>query len=159
MLESALTATNQRLYQNYWNVGVKLYRDDTHSQRKVTIMNYRTVLALALLSLTSATQAASLCGEKEADIQREIGYAEKHHNQQRIDGLNKALKELRANCSDSSLRADRHKKITKQKEEIAERKAELQEARQKGDADKISKREEKLTEAEHELKALEARDY
>ncbi len=64
-------------------------------------MNYRTVLAIALLSSAFASQAASLCGEKEADIQREIGYAEKHHNQNRIDGLNKALKELRANCSDS----------------------------------------------------------
>jgi hypothetical protein len=122
-------------------------------------MNYRTVLAIALLSLTSATQAASLCSEKEADIQREIGYAEKHQNQHRIDGLNKALKEVRANCTDSSLRAEHQKKIDEQKEEIAERKADLQEARQKGDADKITKREEKLSEAEHELKDLEARDY
>lgn len=122
-------------------------------------MNYRTVLALALLSLTSATQAASLCGEKETDIQREIGYAEKHHNQQRINGLNKALKELRTNCSDSGLRADHQKKINKQKEEIAERKADLQKANQKGDAGNIRKREEKLSEAKHELKALEARDY
>lgn len=122
-------------------------------------MNYRTVLAIALLSLTSATQAASLCSEKEADIQREIGYAEKHHNQNRIDGLNKALKEVRANCSDSSLKAEHKKKINQQKEEIAQRKADLQEARQKGDADKISKREHKLSEAEHDLKALEARDY
>ncbi|WP_455426724.1 DUF1090 domain-containing protein [Dryocola sp. LX212] len=122
-------------------------------------MNYRTVLAIALLSLTSATQAASLCSEKEADIQREIGYAEKHQNQHRIDGLNKALKEVRANCTDSSLRAEHQKKIDEQKEEIAERKADLQEARQKGDANKITKREEKLSEAEHELKDLEARDY
>ncbi|MEL4016280.1 DUF1090 domain-containing protein [Dryocola clanedunensis] len=122
-------------------------------------MNYRTVLAIALLSLTSATHAASLCSEKEADIQREIGYAEKHQNQHRIDGLNKALKEVRANCTDSSLRAEHQKKIDEQKEEIAERKADLQEARQKGDADKITKREEKLSEAEHELKDLEARDY
>jgi hypothetical protein len=122
-------------------------------------MNYRTVLAIALLSLTSATQAASLCSEKEANIQREIGYAEKHQNQHRIDGLNKALKEVRANCTDSSLRAEHQKKIDEQKEEIAERKADLQEARQKGDADKITKREEKLSEAEHELKDLEARDY
>ncbi|RKQ40388.1 DUF1090 domain-containing protein [Enterobacter sp. R1(2018)] len=122
-------------------------------------MNYRTVLAIALLSLTSASQAASPCSEKEADIQREIGYAEKHHNQNRIDGLNKALKELRANCSDSGLRAEHQKKVTKQKEEVAERKADLQKARQKGDAEKITKREKKLSEAEHELKALEARDY
>ncbi|MBU4681546.1 DUF1090 domain-containing protein [Cedecea davisae] len=122
-------------------------------------MKYRTVLALALLTLTSAAQAASLCGEKEQDIQREIGYAEKHNNQHRIDGLKKALSEVRANCSDSSLRAEHQKKITRQKEEIEERKTDLNEARQKGDPEKIAKREKKLAEAEDELKALEKRDY
>lgn len=122
-------------------------------------MNYRTVLAVALLSLTSATQAASLCSQKEADIQREISYAEKHQNQHRINGLNKALSEVRAHCSDSELRAEHQKKIDEQKEEIAERQADLQEARQKGDPDKIAKREAKLSEAEQELKSLQARDY
>lgn len=122
-------------------------------------MNTRTVLAIALLSLTSAAHASSLCSEKEQDIQREIGYAEKHQNKSRVDGLNKALKEVRANCTDSSLRADHQKKINEQKAEITERKADLKEARDKGDADKISKREQKLSEAEHELKTLQARDY
>ncbi|RPH29354.1 DUF1090 domain-containing protein [Buttiauxella warmboldiae] len=122
-------------------------------------MNIRTVLAIALLSLTSAAQANSLCGEKERDIQREIGYAEKHQNQSRVDGLNKALREVRANCTDSGLRAAHQKKINQQQAEIAERKADLQEAHAKGDADKITKREQKLAEAEDELKTLQARDY
>lgn len=122
-------------------------------------MNTRTVLAIALLSLTSATHANSLCSEKEQDIQREIGYAEKHQNKSRVDGLNKALKEVRTNCTDSSLRAAHQKKINEQKAEITERKADLKEARAKGDTDKISKREQKLSEAEHELKTLQERDY
>jgi len=122
-------------------------------------MNYRTVLALALLTLTSAAQANTLCSEKEQDIQREIGYAEKHNNQHRIDGLKKALSEVRENCSDAGLRAEHQKKIAKQKAEIEERKADLVEARQKGDPDKITKREKKLAEAEDSLKALEKRDY
>lgn len=78
-------------------------------------MNYRTVLALALLSLTSVAHASSLCSEKEQDIQREIGYAEKHQNKNRVDGLNKALKEVRANCTDSSSRAAHQKKLTNRK--------------------------------------------
>jgi hypothetical protein len=32
-----------------------------------------------------------LCLEKEKDIQREISYAEKHNNQNRINGLKKRL--------------------------------------------------------------------
>lgn len=128
-------------------------------QRKVSIMKYRIALALTFFSLSVAAQATSLCQEKEQEIQREISYAEKHHNQSRIDGLNKALREVRANCSDSELRANHQHKIAEQREEIAERRQELAEAKAKGDADKISKREHKLKEAEDELKALEARDY
>jgi chromosome segregation ATPase len=129
------------------------------TQWKVSIMKYRITLALALFSLSTASFAASLCQEKEKDIQREISYAEKHNNQHRVDGLKKALSEVKDNCTDSKLRADHQKKIAEQKDEIAERLQDLQEAKEKGDADKIAKRERKLQEAQDELKALEARDY
>jgi Protein of unknown function (DUF1090). len=122
-------------------------------------MKYRIVLALGLIALSSGALAASPCQEKEQDIQREIHYAEKHHNQSRIDGLNKALHEVKTNCSDSKVRADHQKKIAEQKEEVTERRHDLEEAKAKGDADKIGKREHKLTEAQDELKALESRDY
>ncbi|WP_312455390.1 DUF1090 domain-containing protein [Pseudescherichia sp.] len=122
-------------------------------------MRYRIVLALSLLSLSAASQAVSLCQEKEQDILREISYAEKHNNQRRVDGLNKALTEVKANCTDSKLRADHQKKIAEQKDEIAERQQDLTEAQQKGDADKVTKREHKLKEAQEELRTLEARDY
>jgi chromosome segregation ATPase len=129
------------------------------TQWKVSIMKYRITLALALFSLSTASFAASLCQEKEKDIQREISYAEKHNNQHRVDGLKKALSEVKDHCTDSKLRADHQKKIAEQKDEIAERRQDLQEAKEKGDADKIAKRERKLQEAQDDLKALEARDY
>jgi len=129
------------------------------TQWKVSIMKFRITLALALFSLSTASYATSLCQEKEQDIQREIGYAEKHNNQHRVDGLKKALSEVKDNCSDSKLRADHQKKIAEQKDEIAERRQDLQEAKEKGDAEKIAKREKKLKEAQDDLKALEARDY
>lgn len=122
-------------------------------------MKYRIVLALTLISLSAGVYAISPCQEKEQDIQREIQYAEKHNNQSRINGLNKALSEVRANCSDSKLRADHQKRISDQKTKVAERKHELTQAQAKGDADKISKREHKLREAQDDLKALESRDY
>ena len=106
-------------------------------------MKYRIAFAITLFTLSAGSYANTLCQEKEQDIQKEISYAEKHNNQNRINGLNKALSELRANCTDSKLRADHQKKI----------------AKQKGDADKIAKRERKLAEAQDDLKKLEARDY
>jgi len=122
-------------------------------------MKYRIALGLALFSLSTASFASSLCQEKEQDIQREISYAEKHNNHSRINGLKKALSEVKANCSDSKLRADHQRKIDEQKEEIAERRRDLAEAKEKGDADKVAKREHKLQEAQNDLKALESRDY
>ena len=137
----------------FWNTAYAV------TQWKVSIMKYRITLALALFSLSTASFAMSLCQEKEQDIQREISYAEKHNNQHRIDGLKKALSEVKDNCTDSKLRADHQKKIAEQKDEIADRRQDLQEAKAKGDAEKIAKRERKLQEAQDELKALEARDY
>ncbi|HCB1499609.1 uncharacterized protein DUF1090 [Klebsiella oxytoca] len=122
-------------------------------------MKHRIALILVLTSLSTSAFAISPCQEKEQDIQREISYAEKHHNQNRIDGLNRALSEVRANCSDSKLKAEHQQKIAKQQAEIAERQSDLREAEQKGDADKISKRQHKLDEAQQELKALQSREY
>ena len=122
-------------------------------------MKYRIVLALALASLSASAAATSLCQEKEQDIQREIGYAEKHNNQNRINGLKKALSEVKANCTDSKLRADHQEKITEQKDEVREREQDLRDAKQSGDAEKVAKREHKLQEAKKELNALESRAY
>lgn len=122
-------------------------------------MKHRIALILVLSSLSASAFAVSPCQEKEQDIQREISYAEKHHNQNRIDGLNRALSEVRANCSDSKLKAEHQQKVAKQQAEIAERQNDLREAEQKGDADKISKRQRKLDEAQQELKALQSREY
>lgn len=122
-------------------------------------MKYRIVLALALASLSASAAATSLCQEKEQDIQREIGYAEKHNNQNRIDGLKKALSEVQAHCTDGKLRADHQEKIAEQKDEVREREQDLKEAKQKGDADKVAKRAHKLQEAKKELNALESRAY
>lgn len=85
-------------------------------------MKYRIALAITLFTLSAGSYASTLCQEKEQDIQKEISYAEKHNNQRRIEGLNKALNEVRANCTDSKLR-------TEQKEEIAERQRDLAEAK------------------------------
>lgn len=54
-------------------------------------MKYRIALAITLFTLSAGSYANSLCQEKEQDIQKEISYAEKHNNQRRIEGLNKAL--------------------------------------------------------------------
>lgn len=57
-------------------------------------MKYRIALAVSLFALSAGSYATTLCQEKEQNILKEISYAEKHQNQNRIDGLNKALSEV-----------------------------------------------------------------
>lgn len=122
-------------------------------------MNYRIALAMGLAALSSSAHSMAPCVEKQQDIQREIGFAEKNHNQSRIAGLNKALREVRDSCSNGELRAAHQQKILKQQQKIVEYRRNLVAAKNKGDADKIGKLEHELKEAQSQLKALESRSY
>lgn len=124
-------------------------------------MKHQLLLGLALFSLSGSLMAAeSLCQQKEQDIQHEIAMAKQHNNQRRVNGLERALTEVRANCSDNKLKASHQARIKAQREKVAERERELKEERQDGDAkEKIAKRERKLEEARQELKKLQAEPY
>jgi len=124
-------------------------------------MKYDLLLGMALLSLSGSLLAAeSLCQQKEQDIQREIEVAQKHNNQRRVNGLERALTEVRADCTDKKLEAAHLERINAQKQKVAEREHELREERDEGhDKDKIAKREQKLDDARRELKKLQAEPY
>ncbi|MDC7865617.1 hypothetical protein TH59_10425 [Pantoea ananatis] len=124
-------------------------------------MKHTLLLGITLFSLSGSLMAAqSLCQQKEQDIQREIEMAQKHNNQRRVNGLERALTEVRAGCTDKKLKASHLEKINAQNEKVAERERELKEERDEGhDKDKIAKRERKLEEARQELKKLQAEPY
>lgn len=124
-------------------------------------MKHQLLLGLALFSLSGSLMAAeSLCQQKEQDIQHEIAMAKQHNNQRRVNGLERALTEVRANCSDNKLKASHQARIKEQREKVAEHERDLKEERQEGDdKEKIAKRERKLEEARQELKKLQAEPY
>lgn len=123
-------------------------------------MKQATVLTFTLLLLTTfVAQASSLCVEKEQNIQRKITHAKQHNNPYPIAGLKKALREVQTHCTDSKLIAEHQEKFRQQKIKVATRQSELDKARQKGDPEKIAKREKKLAEAEAELKLLNKQQY
>ena len=119
------------------------------------------LLGFALVSLSGSTLAAeSLCQQKERDIQHEINLARQHDNQRRVNGLQRALTEARASCTNGKLKAAQQERIKAQQQKVAEREHELKEERQKGDdKEKVAKRERKLEEARQELKKLQAEPY
>ncbi|VTT27645.1 periplasmic protein YqjC [Klebsiella pneumoniae] len=122
-------------------------------------MTYRIILGASLLALATFSQAASLCEQKEQSIQHEIDLAQKHDNQRRVTGLERALTETRATCSDASLRDARQEKIKQHQQKVAERAQELKQVADGDDQEKIAKREKKLAEAQHELNEVQAAPY
>ncbi|ELH8609736.1 DUF1090 domain-containing protein [Enterobacter asburiae] len=108
------------------------------------------ILAPAL-SAVAATPVASGCETKRQDIEQQIRYARSNGNDHRIAGLEKALSEVNAHCTDSGLRAEREADVREKTRKVEEREQELAEARSDGRADKIRKKERKLDEARAEL--------
>lgn len=123
-------------------------------------MKHQIIFGLSLLTLASFAQADTLCQQKEQSIQQEIEMAKKHDNQRRVNGLERALTETHANCSDAGLNEAHQQKIKQHENKVTEREQELKQEKAEGnDRDKIAKREKKLAEAQHELKEVQAAPY
>ena len=110
----------------------------------------------ALLVSTSALSAQNGCDIKKSKIQEQLSYAKAHGNTHRVQGLERALQNVNTYCTPNSLRDDARDEVSDRTKEVAERKADLQKAIDKGDISKIAKRERKLAEAEAELKEAQA---
>ncbi len=110
----------------------------------------------ALLVSTSALSAQNGCDIKKSKIQEQLSYAKAHGNTHRVQGLERALQNVNTYCTPYSLRDDARDEVSDRTKEVAERKADLQKAIDKGDISKIVKRERKLAEAEAELKEAQA---
>ncbi|MGA4633059.1 DUF1090 domain-containing protein [Pseudomonas solani] len=124
-------------------------------------MHLPTLLLLtAGLTLAGTAAAADTpltgCAAKRQAIESRIEQARTHGNDAQVAGLQKALDEVKAHCTDAGLRQQREDDIAKRRAEVQEREADLREAQAKGDAGKIAKREAKLAEARRELSAAEA---
>ncbi|MGY2291514.1 DUF1090 domain-containing protein [Pseudomonas sp. SDO528_S397] len=116
---------------------------------------------LAVLTLASVMSTASMaadatppltgCAAKRQAISTQIEQAKAHGNTEQQAGLEKALSETTANCTDASLRKERENKVLDARHEVSRRQADLDKAVKKGDADKINKRKDKLAESRKEL--------
>lgn len=103
------------------------------------------------------------CAIKAERIQKEIDYAKKYGNKHRIAGLEKALSEVKDNCTEASMQAehaekvlDKEKKVNEKQQKVAERERELAEATAKADLKKAAKKKQKLVEAQADLKKAQA---
>lgn len=122
--------------------------------------SYHILLGASLFTLAAFAQADTLCQQKEQSIQHEIDLARKHDNQRRVTGLERALTETHATCSDEALKKAHQEKIKQHQQKVVEREQELKQEKAEGDdRKKIEKREKKLAEAQRELKEVQAAPY
>ena len=123
---------------------------------KLLILSLIVTLALPA-AMVFAADADKGCAAKRAAIEKRIAIAKEHNNADQLAGLEKALANVTAWCSDDNLKAKAEYEVWEQQQEVAERTQELAEAKAKGDADKIAKRERKLSEAQAELEEAQAK--
>ncbi|WGL98238.1 MULTISPECIES: DUF1090 domain-containing protein [Arsenophonus] len=102
-----------------------------------------------------ASQQINLCEIKKQKLQTEIEYAKKQGNQHRLDGLEKALKNLQQNCTSESVYQKNKNEVEKKRLKVKEREVDLKAAQAKGDKNKISKQQQKLQQAKTELRQAE----
>lgn len=91
------------------------------------------------------------CAAKQQAVQTQIDQAKAAGNSNQQAGLEKALSEIKGNCTDSGLQKERENKVLDAKREVSKRQADLDKAMKKGDSDKINSRKEKLAESRKEL--------
>jgi hypothetical protein len=108
---------------------------------------------LLAASVFAAEQAPQLsgCAAKRQDITTQIENAKAAGNASQQAGLEKALSEMNANCTDADLLKQQEQKVLDAKREVSRRQADLNKAMSKGDPEKIDKRKDKLAESRKEL--------
>ncbi|HEJ0335101.1 TPA: DUF1090 domain-containing protein [Klebsiella aerogenes] len=115
-----------------------------------TVLTGLLVLA-PVLPAVAATQVATGCEAKRQEIEQQLRYAMKNGNDHRTAGLENALSEVNAHCTDGKLREGREADVREKKLKVKDCEQELAEARADGRPDKISKKQRKLDEARAEL--------
>ena len=115
------------------------------------------VIAGSSVSLAGANgQELRGCAAKRAAIEREISYAEQYKNTHKLVGLQEALKNVEAHCTDEGLRAERMQKVLKKEQDVRDAEVALSEANVRGKADRVEKKQRELAEAQAELSAARA---
>lgn len=118
-------------------------------------MPHKIRIALAAMSLAIALPAlaqSERCDAKRSSLENEIAYAKAHGNANRVAGLETALEQVKAHCTDAALDARSEKKVRAAQQKVDERQRDLDKAKADGKSDKkIAERQRKLDAAHEEL--------
>lgn len=130
------------------------------SMIKLTALSLTLALSAGYASM--ATASVNGCDIKRAAIENQIKEAKKYGNIHKVAGLQRALAQLNANCSDSGQLQKAQQKVTKLEQKLAEKKsdvrevqADLNQAKASGDQKKIVKYQKKLADKKSDVKKIQ----
>ncbi|AQS37874.1 Protein of unknown function (DUF1090) [Shewanella psychrophila] len=95
------------------------------------------------------------CERKFCEINYQLSIAKSNNNEFKVDGLTKALKYAKENCSIQGLRDDLLDKIDDKMADIEGYRQDLNEAESDNETDKIEKYQRKIKEKEEDISELE----
>ncbi|MFZ3403975.1 DUF1090 domain-containing protein [Aeromonas salmonicida] len=96
------------------------------------------------------------CKARQQAVADQLVFAKAHNNADQTAGLEQALRNIEAHCTDDGLFKEQQQRVAKLKEQVNERLLELQNARVSGKPDKIAKKQAKLEEAQAKLLAAQS---
>ncbi len=117
----------------------------------LTVLTLCCAVSAPLLAADENAPEIKGCTAKQLAIGNQIEQAKAQGNGAQQAGLEKALAENKANCTDAGLQKERENKVLDARHEVAKRQADLDKAMKKGDADKINSRKDKLAQSRKEL--------
>ena len=151
-LKESNSTTSLALYINYWRSLVnKLFNVSSLIISALLFGNIQIAFASSLVC-----DKYIGCERKFCEIESQITIAKNNANDNKVKGLNIALKESKSSCSTKSLMGDLISEIAEVKEEILDYKNDLNEAVAVDKPNKIIKFNEKIVEEKTKLKQLEA---
>ncbi|MGV8862586.1 MAG: DUF1090 domain-containing protein [Pseudomonas sp.] len=116
----------------------------------LTLFTACSLLAAPLFAAEEAPQLTG-CEAKRQDISTRIELAKANGDSDQQAGLENALSEVLATCTDASLLKQLEQKVLEAKHDVSRRQSDLTKAMSKGDPDKINKRKDKLAESRKDL--------
>lgn len=123
-------------------------------------------LLLASFSIHSV-YASQNCDSQRENIENQMQYAQRYNNQQQLNGLRQALREVNEHCdtdqnagysrSDADIREDLQKQINDKQKEIGKIQVDLAKAQARGKSDKVAKYERKIAQKQKDIEELDHR--
>lgn len=126
----------------------------------MSMVNYAKLITIAVATTLALPALAKdiwpTCAEKVQQIETQLAYAKANHNEEKIAHLNHEKAEVINHCSNDSLRQLYVEKVNKYSVKVDETQQKLIKAQNKGDAKKVSQVQLKLAERKRDLQ--EAKD-